>query len=159
MRFISHLYFAICRFVKYHFCSLVTVSLCKVLSVGGIFTSVDQTLFYYDFGSQKACSWCNSWWILNRLLIFLLIIWIVFNTATLQTIQNKNKKVSNRFKNHVSCNPFRAPFISPEDSLISPYPRGIQFSSSMPTSYFLIFCHLIWRLLCISESRGHEKLT
>ena len=61
-------------------------------------SSPTQTLFYNDFGSQKACSWCNSWWILNRLLIFLLIIWIVFNTATLQTIQNKNKKVSNRFK-------------------------------------------------------------
>ena len=26
---------------------------------------------------------------------------------------------------------------------ILPYPKGIQLSSSMPTSYFLIFCHLI----------------
>ena len=79
---------------------------------------VNQTLFYNDFGSQKACSWCNSWRILNRLLIFLLTFWIVFNTATLKTIQNKNKIVSNRFKNQISCKPIREPAIIVKEGLI-----------------------------------------
>ena len=58
-----------------------------------------QTIFWADErSSERLAADANSWRILNRLLTFLFLFWIVCNVAVLKTIQIINKKMSNRFK-------------------------------------------------------------